>query len=768
MPKNYLLHHFVPTTGENSSLTKNLFKYMYRMSLVTGLLILYSISLQAQLKSINQRVDSVLHLMTLEEKIGQLNQCSGREATGPVTAEQTNLLNDIKKGLVGSMLNVKGVKDTRALQDAAMASRLQIPLLFGLDVIHGYKTIFPIPLAQAASWDLEAIRLSERTAAAEASASGIHWTFSPMVDITRDPRWGRIMEGAGEDSYLGSVIATARVQGFQGRRLGSTNDAIMACAKHFVAYGAVSAGRDYNDVEMSDHQLWETYLPPFKAAANAGVATFMTSFNTLNGIPTAANTFLQRAILKGKWNYKGFVVSDWGAIEQMVEWGYAIDKKDASLKAFESGCDMDMGDRIFLTNLPQLAREKKLNLKMLDDAVRRILTKKFELGLFDDPYRFCNEARQHEQLNDPRHVALARDVACKTMVLLKNEEGILPLKKTGQKIALLGPLVFSKRDLKGSWALNQDTSDVVSLFEGVRLKLANAGNLAYAKGTTIDGNNSDGFTEALDLAKAADVVVLALGESWNMSGESKSRMDLTLPGNQEDLFKAVYALGKPIVVVLMAGRPLIFNEIADKAASIIYAWWPGEQGGNAIADVLFGDYNPSGKLPVTFPRHVGQIPLTYDGYNTGHPLKDPKIKLYRSAYIDGGNGPRYAFGYGLSYTSFSYSNVKLDKVSISKTDSITVSFTITNSGDREGEEVVQLYIQDPVASIVQPLRKLRDFKKVKLAAGESRVITFSVNNEKLAFYDASLRWHSEPGWFNIEIGAASDDIRLKHSFLLKN
>lgn len=729
-------------------------------------LFITSVAVWAQKKTISERVDSVLSLMTTEEKIGQLNQYSGREATGPVTVKQTQILNDIKRGLVGSMLNVKGTENVRKVQNVALQSRLKIPLLFGLDVIHGYKTVFPIPLAQAASWDLDAITLSERIAAVEASAAGINWTFSPMVDVARDPRWGRIMEGSGEDPYLGSVIARARVLGFQGVKLGARDDRIMACAKHLVAYGAVTAGRDYNDVELSDRQLWEIYLPPFKAAADAGVATFMTSFNTLNGIPTVASSFLQKDILKGKWNYKGFVVSDWGSIEQMLEWGYVKDKKAAALKAFESGCDMDMGDRCYLNNLPQFAAEKKLDIKMLDDAVRRILYKKFELGLFDDPFRFCNEEREQKQLNNPEHPDIARSVAQKTIVLLKNESGLLPLKHRNAKIALIGPLAHAKRDLKGNWSPNTDTSAVISVFEGIAAKTG-GGNVVYAKGASVNGNDDSGFSEAVSAVLDADVAVMVLGESWDMSGESKSRAELNLPGRQEDLFNAVQATGKPVIVVLMAGRPLIFNDIAKKAAAILYAWWPGDQGGNAIADVLFGDYNPSAKLPVTFPRSIGQIPITYDGYNTGHPLKNPNEKLYRSAYIDMENTPAYAFGYGQSYTTFEYGMLKPDRQVITEKELLTLRFTLTNTGSVKGEEIVQLYIQDPVASLVQPVRKLRDFKKVRLSPGESKEITFTIGKDKLAFYNNRKQWVTEPGDFRAEIGSASNDIRLRCAFTLK-
>lgn len=739
--------------------------YKLKVSFLSIALAGMQIVASAQHKTINQRVDSLLRLMTLDEKIGQLNQYSGREATGPVTSKNANILSDIKQGKVGSMLNVQGVKDVRSIQELAMQSRLHIPLLFGMDVIHGYKTIFPEPLAESASWDLAAMRQSAHIAAVEAAAAGLNWTFAPMVDIARDPRWGRIMEGAGEDTYLGSQIAKARVLGFQSEKLGGL-DAIMACAKHFAAYGAVSSGRDYNDVEMSDHQLWETYLPPFKAAVDVKVATFMSSFNTLNGIPASVSSYLQRDILKGKWHYPGFVVSDWGGIDQIIKWGYAVDKKDAALKAIIAGCDMDMASTSYLDHLKALVTEKQVNVKLIDDAVRRILHKKFELGLFDDPYRFCNEERQQKALNDAAHKDAALRIAEKSIVLLKNEAEILPLQPNGKKIALIGPLLKSKWDLLGNWVAAGEISRVTTMYDGLIQKFGKNAQFSYAEGTSIKGTDTSGISAAVAEAIKADVVIMALGEAGNMSGESKSRADIGLPGKQMELFNAVKATGKPVVVVLMAGRPLIFNEIADKANAIVYAWFLGEQGGPAIANILTGDYNPSGKLPVTFPRSVGQIPLTYNGYRTGHPYVATSTS-YQTGYIDMPNTPRYAFGYGLSYTNFKYSDLKLDKTTMTKTGAITASFTLTNTGKYDGEEVVQLYINDPVASIVQPMKKLKDFQKIALKSGESRTIIFKIDNEKLCFYNQQLQWISEPGNFKLMIGSASDDIRLQSDFKLQ-
>lgn len=700
--------------------------------------------------------------MTLKEKVGQLNQYSGREVTGPASDKKNYLLNDIKTGMVGSMLNVKGVKDTREIQAVALQSRLKIPLLFSLDVIHGYKTVFPIPLAESASWDLEAIRQTAHVAAEEAAASGIHWTFAPMVDIARDPRWGRVMEGAGEDTYLGSAIARARVLGFQGEKLGGI-DAIMACAKHFAAYGAAIAGRDYNPVDMSEQQLHEIYLPPFKAAADAKVATFMNSFNTLNGVPATGNAYLQRDILKGKWGYKGFVVSDWGSIAEMIPWGFAKNANQAAEKAITAGSDMDMESEAYKKELENLVKSGKVDIKWVDDAVRRILYKKFELGLFDNPYKFSDEQREAKVMNDPKYKQVALEAARKSIVLLKNQNNILPLQKKAQKIALIGPLVNAKRDQAGSWVVYADTANITSVYEGMKAKFTGS-QFTVAQGASVKDTLTNGFASAVTAAKNADVVVMVLGETWDMSGESKSRTDITLPGKQEELFKAVKAAGKPVVVVLMAGRPLVFNAIADQADAVVYAWFLGDKGGDAIADVLSGDYNPSGKLPISFPRNVGQVPIYYNHYNTGRPVTNPNNITYKSAYIDALNDPKFAFGYGLSYTTFSYSNLKIDKAKPTKTEIVKVSFTLTNTGKVAGEEVAQLYIQDQIASVVRPVKELKDFAKVKLNAGESKTITFELTPAKLSFYKEKIGWTIEPGDFKVMIGGASDSAKLVGAF----
>ena len=737
--------------------------------LTTFTLLMLSFFATAQQETIDQKVNALLKKMTIEEKIGQLNQYTGdNSATGPITINP-NKQAEIKAGIVGSMLNIIGTKYTRQYQELAMQSRLKIPLLFGQDVIHGYKTTFPIPLAEAASWDLAAIELAARVAATEASASGIHWTFAPMVDIGRDPRWGRVMEGAGEDTYLGSKIAYARVKGFQGNKLGDLNS-VMACVKHFAAYGAAVGGRDYNSVDMSERMLWETYLPPFKAALDAGAATFMNSFNDLNGIPATGNAHLQRDILKGKWNFQGFVVSDWGSIGEMVAHGYSKDLKAAALSAITAGSDMDMESNAYRYNLAELVKEGKVSVDLIDDAVKRILRKKFELGLFEDPYRYSDQKRADKALNDPEHRKAALDVAQKSIVLLKNENETLPLSKNLKTIAFIGPMVKEYKENMGFWSVELPEVDyskwIVSQWDGLQNKLGKNTKLLYAKGCDVDGNNKDGFAEAVETAKQADVVILSIGERRDMSGEAKSRSDLHLPGVQEDLVKAIQATGKPVVVLVNAGRPLIFNWTADNVPAIVYTWWLGTEAGNAIANVLFGDYNPSGKLPMTFPREVGQIPIYYNHYSTGRPAKNEDSKNYVSAYIDLKNSPKFPFGYGLSYTKFNYSDLKLSSTKMKNNETIKVSFQLSNVGKVAGEEVVQLYLKDKFGSVVRPVLELKDFQKVKLNAGESKTIEFTIDKEKLSFYNNKLDWAAEPGDFEVMIGASSADIKLKSDFEL--
>jgi len=720
----------------------------------------------AQKLTVKQKVDALLKRMTLAEKIGQLNQYNGDwEATGPVTKDIGNKLDAIKRGEVGSIINITGVKHTRVFQDAAMQSRLKIPLLFGQDVIHGYSVTFPIPLAEAASWDIPAIERSARVAATEAAAGGVHWTFAPMVDIARDPRWGRVMEGAGEDPYLGSLIAGARVRGFQGNGLGNL-DAVMACAKHFTAYGAAVGGRDYNSVDMSLRTLWEIYLPPFKAALDAGAATFMNSFNDLNGTPASANSYLMRDILKGKWGFKGFVVSDWGSIGEMINHGYVKDNYEAAEASINAGSDMDMESRSYIKNLAKLVADKKVSVAVIDDAVKRILTKKFEMGLFDDPYRFSNADRENSVLNAPAHVAAARDMADKSIVLLKNQNNLLPLSTNLNSIALIGPLVKSKAEMKGFWAQNiGDENQIVSLYEGMQ-QAAPKTSLLYAKGCDITDTSKAGFDEAYKTAMQADVVIMAMGERPDMTGEAKSRSNIHLPGVQEELIQKIMATGKPVVVLLMSGRPMVFDWTADHVPAILYTWWLGNQAGTAIADVLFGKYNPGAKLPITFPRTEGQIPIYYNHYNTGRPAHGDNDVNYTSAYIDLPNSPKFAFGHGLSYTTFKYSNLKLSKKNMQKDGSITVTFDLQNTGKYAGEEVAQFYLRDLVSQPVRPIKELKGFEKVMLQPGETKTISFTINKQKLSFYNDQLQWITQPGDFRLMIGSASDDIRLEDGFTL--
>ncbi len=714
----------------------------------------------AQKKSIDAKVDSVLKLMTLDEKIGQMNQYNGDwEATGPITSDGDKQ-NQIRKGMVGSMLNVTGVKHTTALQQIAMQSRMKIPLLFGQDIIHGYRTIFPIPLAEAASWDLFAIEKSARIAAIEASAVGVHWSFAPMVDISRDPRWGRVMEGAGEDPFLGSAIAKARVQGFQGNGLGNT-DAVMACAKHFAAYGAAVGGRDYNAVDMSLRQLHEIYLPPFKAALDAGAATFMNSFNDLNGVPATGNKYLQRDLLKNQWKFKGFVVSDWGSVGEMINHGYSKNNYEAAMHATNAGSDMDMESRSYIQNLKQLVKDKKVTVAVIDDAVKRILKKKFEMGLFDDPFRFSNAAREQEQFNNAAHLQASQSIAEKSIVLLKNKNQLLPLSKQIKNIALIGPFVKSVRDNLGFWSYSwpDDTARVVTLYQGIQNKVSSNTKLLYAKGCDIDDQNKSGFEEAIAAAKDADVIIMSMGEASNWSGEAKSRSNINLPGVQEELIKAMQATGKPVVVLINAGRPLIFNWTADNVTAILYTWWLGTKAGDAIANVLFGDYNPAAKLPMSFPRTEGQIPIYYNHYNTGRPAANDSDVNYVSAYIDLPNSPKFCFGYGLSYTSFNYSGITLNKTQFKVNEKLEATITITNTGNYDGEEVVQLYIRDMVASVVRPIKELKDFQKIFLKKGESKVVKFIITVDDLKFYDYELKYAAESGDFKIFIGTNSAQVK---------
>ncbi|KQK25695.1 beta-glucosidase [Chryseobacterium aquaticum] len=714
-------------------------------------------------KTIDEKVSELLSKMTLEEKVGQLVQYSGFEyATGPQNSNSANVLNEIKQGKVGSMLNVAGAQETRKFQELALKSKLKIPLLFGQDVIHGYRTTFPVNLGQAASWDLKLIEKSERIAAIEASAYGIHWTFAPMVDIARDPRWGRVMEGSGEDTYLGTQIGLARIRGFQGKGLGNL-DAIMACAKHFAAYGAAVGGRDYNSVDMSLRQLNEIYLPPFKAAAEAGVATFMNSFNDINGIPATANKYILRDLLKGKWNYKGFVVSDWGSIGEMVPHGYAKDNKEAAEKAINAGSDMDMESRAYMAELPNLVKEGKVDPKLIDDAAKRILVKKFEMGLFDDPYRFSDEKRQKEQLNNQENRKFGREFGSKSIVLLKNEKNILPLSRSVKTIALIGPFGKETSANHGFWsiAFKDDNQRIVTQFDGIKNQLDKSSTLLYAKGANVDDQDRSMFAEAVETAKKADVVIMTLGEGHAMSGEAKSRSNIHFSGVHEDLLKEIAKTGKPIVLMINAGRPLVFDWAADNIPAIMYTWWLGTEAGNSIADVLFGTVNPGGKLPMTFPRTEGQIPVYYNYYNTGRPAKNNTDRNYVSAYIDLDNDPKFPFGYGLSYTQFKYSDMNLSSNNLKGNQTLNISVNVTNSGNYDGEEVVQLYIRDLFGKVVRPVKELKGFQKVFIKKGETKTISFTLTPENLKFYDDQLNYDWEGGEFDIMIGTDSQNVQTK-------
>lgn len=701
----------------------------------------------------NPKIEALLAQMTLAEKIGQLTLfTTDWGSTGPTIRE--GYKNDVRSGACGALFNSHTAAFTRELQRVAVEeSRLKIPLLFGYDVIHGYKTIFPIPLGEAASWDLEAIEKSAHVAAAESAAAGLHWTFAPMVDICRDPRWGRIMEGAGEDAYLGSRIAEARVRGFQGEKIGAT-DRVLACVKHFAGYGASLAGRDYNTVDMSERFFRETYLPPYEAAVRAGAATVMTSFNDLDGVPASGNAFLLKKILRDEWGFKGFVVTDYTSINEMVAHGTAAHEKEAGEQALNAGVDMDMQGGVFQRFTAESLKEGKVKMADIDEAVRRILQVKFDLGLFDNPYKFSDEAREKRVVFSAENRAAARDVSRRSIVLLQNEGAVLPLKKNTQRIALVGPLAENKLDLIGNWSGAGDGVNCVSLAEGIRA--ATTAEIFTAKGCEVEGDDRSGFAAAMEAAKKADVVVVAVGERAMMSGEAASRAEIGLPGAQEDLVLELAKTGKPVVVVLMNGRPLAIPRVAEKAAAILETWWLGTEAGHAIADVLFGDYNPSGKLPVTFPRSVGQVPIFYNEKSTGRPF-NPDSK-WTSKYIDMPNSPQWAFGHGLSYTTFKYSNLQVDKAKFRAGESVRVKVTVTNTGSRAGEETVQLYTHDLVASVTRPVKELKGFRKISLPAGASKEVEFVLTERDLAFFRKDMTFGAEPGEFEVMVGGSSDRV----------
>jgi beta-glucosidase len=699
--------------------------------------------------NIEARINALLARMTLAEKLGQLQQLDGH-ADGRFKDDQSEL---IRKGLLGSTLNVRGVKNTNDLQRIAVEqSRLKIPMIFGFDVIHGYRTVFPIPLGETASWDPAAVKRAASIAAAESRAAGVHWTFAPMVDIARDPRWGRIAEGSGEDPYLGSVMARARVQGFQGTDY-SAVDKIVACAKHWVAYGAAEAGRDYNTTDVSETTLRDVYFPPFKAAVDAGVGTFMSAFNSLNGVPTSANPFTLTDVLRGEWKFDGFVVSDYTSIEELMKHGVAADGAEAAQRALGAGVDMEMVSRLYNQHGAGLLEQRRLTQQTIDEAVRRILRIKFRLGLFDKPY--ADEARERSVVFNPENVAAAREIAARSMVLLKNEKDVLPLGKSVSSIALIGPLADSQKDMIGSWTGDGKAEDAITMLQGLRSKLPEA-KINYAKGCEIGCETADGFEDAVRAANESEVVILAVGESAEMSGEAASRSSLDLPGRQLDLVKAVQATGKPTVVVLMNGRPLTINWIAENTPAILETWFAGTQAGNAIADVLFGDVNPGGKLPVTFPRTVGQVPLYYNHFNTGRPA-DTKLK-YTSKYLDVPWTPLFPFGYGLSYTQFKIANLQLSSPSIPANGKLTVSVDVENVGKRAGDEVVQLYIRDVAASMARPDKELKGFERVTLGPGEKKRLEFMLGSEQLGFHNQKMRFVVEPGEFKVMVGPNSVDL----------
>ncbi len=715
-------------------------------------------------KETERKIDSVLSLMTLTEKIGQMNQYSTwGEPTGP-GADEALRMDYLKDGKIGSFLNLTGAENTQIVQEIALnETRLGIPLIFGLDVIHGYRTIFPVPLGEAASWDLDRIEKSARIAAIEASASGVHWTFAPMVDICRDPRWGRIMEGAGEDPYLASLIAAARVRGFQGENLSDSNT-IVACAKHYAAYGAAEGGRDYNTVDISERTLREIYLKPFKKAAETGVGTFMNSFNEISGIPATGHPLLVPKILKQEWEFRGFVVSDWNSIAEMIPHGYAADRPDAAKIAIKAESDMDMQSECYVQELENLVTEGEVDEKLIDNAVRRILRIKFQLGLFDDPFKYCDTDVEQKMILHPDHIAHARNIARRSIVLLKNENNILPVSKNTKTIAVIGPLADDRDAMLGNWRAKGQSEDVITLLKGIIKAVGDKGMVYSAKGCEIDDDSEEGFDGAVKAAGLADVVIVALGESALMSGEACSRGYIGLPGNQEELLKAVHKTGKPVILVLMNGRPLTINWASENIPAIIEAWLPGIQAGNAIADVIFGDYNPSGKLPVSFPYAIGQIPVYYNHKNTGRPKKPDE--WFTSKYIDIPNEPLYPFGFGLSYTTFEYSNLELSSTEIGMKDELNISVVVKNTGDRAGGEVVQMYVSDMVGSVTRPVLELKGFSKILLEPGQEQKVEFKITSDDLAFYGADMEYKPEPGEFKVFVGTNSVDL-LEAGFTLK-
>ncbi len=697
---------------------------------------------------IEKRITALLDQMSLEEKLGQLQQLDGH-ADGRYRELHAQL---IRRGLLGSTLNVRGAKTTNELQGIAMGqSRLKIPVLFAFDVIHGYRTIFPVPLGEAATWDPSWVMRAASIAAAESAAAGVRWTFAPMVDIARDARWGRIVEGAGEDPYLGSVMARARVRGFQGDDY-SQPGKIVACAKHWVAYGAAEGGRDYNTTEVSERTLREVYFPPFKAAVDAGVGTFMSSFNDLNGIPTSANQFTLKQVLRSEWKFDGIVVSDYESVRELINHGLAADEKEAANYALNAGIDVEMVSRLYNQHGGQLLKDNKLRMASIDEAVRRVLRIKFRLGLFDRP--MIDESRESATLLNKNHLIAAHEVAARSIVLLQNQRETLPFSKELKSIAVIGPLADDQVNLMGSWNGDGRKEDVVTLLAGIKAKVTPATRVIYGKGCEITGDSTSSFNEAVLLARDAEAVIVAVGESAEMSGEAASRSSFELPGRQLDLIKLIHATGKPYVVVLMNGRPLSIEWVAENSPAVLETWFAGTQGGHAIADVIFGDVNPGGKLPVTFPRSAGQAPIYYNHKNTGRP-PDAKNK-YTSKYLDVAWTPLYPFGFGLSYTEFKLSNLQLSAPRIKPDGKIEVSVILENTGSRVGDEVVQLYLRDVAASVTRPVRELKGFERVTLKPGEKRRLRFILGREDLGFYNREMKFEVEPGLFKVYVGNSSE------------
>ncbi|MDR6404119.1 MULTISPECIES: beta-glucosidase BglX [Chryseobacterium] len=728
-------------------------------------------------------VDNLLSKMTLDEKIGQLNlPSSGDFTTG--LAKSSDIGKKIEQGLVGGLFNIKGADKIRAVQKVAVEnSRLKIPLIFGMDVIHGYETTFPIPLGLAASWDMNLVQQSARVAAKEASSDGINWTFSPMVDISREPRWGRVSEGSGEDPYLGSEIAKNMVYGYQGKDLAQSST-ILACVKHFALYGAGEAGRDYNTVDMSHVRMFNEYFPPYKAAVDAGVASVMASFNEVDGVPATGNRWLQTEVLRNKWNFKGFVVTDYTGINEMVDHGMG-DLQQVSALALKAGIDMDMVGEGFLTTLKKSLSEGKITQAEIDMAAKRILEAKYDLGLFDDPYKYGDAKLAAKEVYNMENRNIARSAAAQSMVLMKNENQVLPLKKSGT-VAVIGPLVNNSLNMPGTWSVAAQHDKAVNLMQGLQANYGKDVKFISAKGANIDydaklediyaahGKKTDRdnrskealLKEAVDVANKADVIILAIGESAEMSGESSSRTEITIPQSQVDLLNELKKTGKPIAMVLFTGRPLALTNVKDTPDAILNAWFAGSEAGNAIADVLFGKVNPSGKLPMTFPRSLGQVPIYYNAKNTGRPLDQALVdkceyQRFRSNYMDECNTPLYPFGYGLSYTKFNYSDITVSNANPKGNQTIQASVTVTNSGNYDGAEVVQLYIRDMVGSITRPVKELKGFQKVMLKKGESKKVTFNITPENLKFYNGDLKYDWEAGEFDIMIGTNSEDV--KHS-----